>query len=650
MDAKSRRGAMPNNTPPQDIVAHNSARRTLHPARRKRRDGNNTSSAAMGPYNRYSVREQPLSHAQQEHYQPNQPHHHQHQQHDELPQILLKGSLRRKKHLTEKCDLQSLKELDETVASVGKLYASSRRPGPEDDLRSMGSHTMSTQDGHSIYTHRHLIDNMRDMNRSTCQSVASSPSKSSMSRKSKSSHSSRRSRKSSLERLITQTILTAASIDGGSGQFLETVHETSAPVEASSASTDFILKDLYTINTIMASEARSHASGDASTKPAAGPALHSSQRLDRPGSHRFNPLLPPIVSASFASQEDDPLAPATSPTPCALRYEKNDTTMPSQSLGETSKHEGERYVSNVADLDFFASNNAPEPVLHDSREDGYEPDDWPYGDFAHSDNEIYRTTSKGSKKKYTQSPSADSKHNYSQRSNPMWLSSSEEDWSSYQDEKKLDDSYLTVSNDRSQIEQSFSKSSTMSSNTELLIKKIDSLHQGANAEMPPDTQRQEGKEHLALSPFQEHALSQDTQDSPSIWKDRLNEIEQATKGHEESLAFSEWTAPEGASERATQSPEHVHKKEPEEDKATAQNTSNHSAASVDSRQWTNFETNPFTAVAGESDSDESPNSIADFWEADQSPTSVSDFCAVRQWKSSERGWKSPDKSPNVGMI
>lgn len=601
----------------------------------------------MGPYNRYIVSERPSAHAQQEHYKPN--HHHQQ---DELPQILLKGSMRRKKHLAEKCNHQSLKELDETVASVGKLYTSPRRPGTEDDQRSMGSHTISTHDGHSIYTQRHLIDNMRDMNRSVysgCQSVASSPSKSSISRKSKSSHSSRRSRKSSLERLITQTILTAASIDGGSGQFLETVHET-APVDASSASTDFILKDLYTINTIMATEARSHASGDASAKPAVGTALPASQRLDRPGSHRFNPLLPPIVSASFASQEDDPLTPGASPTASAVRYEKNDTTILSHSVGEASKQEGDRYVSNVSDLDFFASTNAPEPVLHDSREDGYEPDDWPYGDFALSDNEIYRTTSKGSKKKYSQSPSADSKHIYSQRANPMWLSSSEDDWSSYQDEKKLDDSFLAVSNDRSQIEQSFSKSSTMSSKTELLIKKIDSLHQGAHAEVPQDKRRQEEQEQLAISPFQEHALSQDTQDSPSIWKDRLNEIEQATKEHEESLVFSEWMAPEGASNMAIPSQEHVHKKEPEEDKATAQNTSNHSAASVDSRQWTNFETNPFTAVAGESDSDESPNSIADFWEADQSPTSVSDFCAVRQWKSSERGWKSPDKSPNVGMI
>jgi hypothetical protein len=61
--------------------------------------------------------------------------------------------------------LRSLQELDETVASVGSKYQSPRRPG-EDDL-SVGScaNTLVTSDGHAIYTHRNLIENMPQVRR-----------------------------------------------------------------------------------------------------------------------------------------------------------------------------------------------------------------------------------------------------------------------------------------------------------------------------------------------------------------------------------------------------------------------------------------------------------------------------------------------------
>lgn len=239
-------------------------------------------------------------------------------------------------------DQFSLNELDEAVASVGKLYQSPRRPGDlHDDYSStvsVESQSIATGDGHSIYSQQNLIANMHLMmkghhhqNRIGLSSGTMSL-KSGKSSQSKRSRSSRRSRKrrtrgASLERTISETILAAVKnegkvIGGSQSQFVESFQEEVAPASSSvlsSASTEFILHDLHQVSAIIESEVASHVTSDTPVPFQKQPInqLHnhhstttpvdSSTRGSRARQHRYacTPLLPPIASESCNEEDED---------------------------------------------------------------------------------------------------------------------------------------------------------------------------------------------------------------------------------------------------------------------------------------------------------------------------------------------------------
>ena len=145
--------------------------------------------------------------------------------------------------------MRSLQELDETVASVGKIYRSPKRPG--DHEYSVYSNTIVTSDSHTIYTHRRLIDNMPKTERIGIQrELRSSHSfRSTHSSRSKRSKNSRQG--DSLERTISRTILQTAAAG------VEDAHFVVSQVGAASSDgtpVDFILHDLICVDIILKNE------------------------------------------------------------------------------------------------------------------------------------------------------------------------------------------------------------------------------------------------------------------------------------------------------------------------------------------------------------------------------------------------------------
>lgn len=160
---------------------------------------------------------------------------------------------RRKGRRSSKYSRRSLQELDETVASVGSKYQSPRRPG-DDDL-SVGScgNTLITSDGHAIYTHRNLIENMPQVKRGgranefcSVKSQRTNPSN-----RSKKSRGSRLKRGNSLERTISRTILQTAAAGVAEAHFLVRPEGNSSSGETP---VDFILHDLVQADNFIHSE------------------------------------------------------------------------------------------------------------------------------------------------------------------------------------------------------------------------------------------------------------------------------------------------------------------------------------------------------------------------------------------------------------
>jgi hypothetical protein len=197
---------------------------------------------------------------------------------------------------------QSMQELDDTLVSIGKQqYRSPRRPGGEDD--SVSSQSIATHESHSIHAHRHLIDNMPEMDLSDrlhspaygeTQSAWTGRS-SRVSRISGRSQGTRRKRGLSLERVISETILESAA--WGGAHFMVTLEDKS--VLHSLASTEFILQDLDQANSIIQSETSSTRSNDAS-------ALHIGRDASPVFDRRCN-LLPPIFSKATDDQSETPM-------------------------------------------------------------------------------------------------------------------------------------------------------------------------------------------------------------------------------------------------------------------------------------------------------------------------------------------------------
>jgi len=166
-----------------------------------------------------------------------------------VPAVVWKAKGGRRKRFSGMCSVESLQELDDTVASVTRSYRSSSRQGEEEDSISTSSQTIATQEGHNIYTHRNLIGNMQEMTKTrhslpksyregrSMRSNKSKPSRSSRA----SSKKSRRKRGSSLERIVSKTILLTATRGADEAHFLVTSNGK-RPVDTPSA--DFILKDL----------------------------------------------------------------------------------------------------------------------------------------------------------------------------------------------------------------------------------------------------------------------------------------------------------------------------------------------------------------------------------------------------------------------
>jgi hypothetical protein len=171
--------------------------------------------------------------------------------------LAVKTTGRRKGRRSNKYSLRwSLQELDETVASAGKMYRSPRRPGEDDSIGSNCSNTIITSDGHAIYTHRNLIENMpqvrrggRSTEKRSVQSHRTNPSNISESR-----GGSRQKRGSSLERTISRTILRTAAAGLQQAHFLVSPDGNSS---SSETPVDFILHDLYEVDTAIQSETNS---------------------------------------------------------------------------------------------------------------------------------------------------------------------------------------------------------------------------------------------------------------------------------------------------------------------------------------------------------------------------------------------------------
>jgi hypothetical protein len=182
-------------------------------------------------------------------------------------QVAGKTTQRRKgRRRSSKYSLRSLQELDETVASLGSKYQTPRRPG-EDDL-SVGScaNTLVTSDGHAIYTHRNLIENMPQVKRGgrSNESYSVKSQRTNPSNRSKKSRGSRLKRGNSLERTISRTILQTAAAGVEAAHFLVRPEGNSSSGETP---VDFILHDLVQVDNFIHSETVSVNTGVHSNPP-----------------------------------------------------------------------------------------------------------------------------------------------------------------------------------------------------------------------------------------------------------------------------------------------------------------------------------------------------------------------------------------------
>ena len=211
-----------------------------------------------------------------------------------------------------KFDLRSLNELDETIAKVERRYKSSRRSGrlvEEDSCSGDESfvHSIGTQDGHHIYTrHHHLIADLANTKSSKARgskSVSSVRSSQSVTLPSKKARGRRRRRQKgqrgdSLERAISAIILEAALSQDLESQFLKSTSFEDESIHLTS--TEFILQDLDRTNAIIECEVASLASGAASA-------------ASKPSFTSFGPAvttvkpepLPTIQSETCPTQDDD---------------------------------------------------------------------------------------------------------------------------------------------------------------------------------------------------------------------------------------------------------------------------------------------------------------------------------------------------------
>jgi hypothetical protein len=203
--------------------------------------------------------------------------------------------------IRNRVNLKSLQELDETVASVDNNI--SAKLDQEQDGCSLSSYSFATQDGHSIYTHRHLIDNMNDVGiqrrPSKLTPLGSRTTRTSL--RSKTTAEASQERYSGLERVVSQTILKTAALGSKSAHFL-----VSSGGKGSNrpASADYILKDLYQADSVIANEVSSRRSISTVTKRGRSRRRRKSpmsvQSLrTKPDSSETN-LLPPM-----ASQEEE---------------------------------------------------------------------------------------------------------------------------------------------------------------------------------------------------------------------------------------------------------------------------------------------------------------------------------------------------------
>lgn len=142
----------------------------------------------------------------------------------------------------------SLQELDETIASAEQSQRSSSRRSRIDESSSVGSYTIATREGHSIYEHKNLIDNLQMMNIGSNSEL--NLSRSSYSRRSRQSRTSRRSNRNNLERIVTDTLLDSASWSTGA-HFITTREDELSPKKLS---TESILQDLDQASAIIENE------------------------------------------------------------------------------------------------------------------------------------------------------------------------------------------------------------------------------------------------------------------------------------------------------------------------------------------------------------------------------------------------------------
>ena len=182
---------------------------------RPHNNNNHSDNSTMDPYKRYSMEESSWS-------------------------VRSTKSRERSRHASK-----SLRELDATVAFVGKSYRSPRRPGTDEQSQSSSRMTIATHE-HSLHSQQQRnnvkIDNLHHVGGDA--SIYSSSDYSRVSRRSKSSRRSRRKRGASLERAVSQTIL--ASPSWGEAHFLATSAE-----DASSVAAESILKDLNEVSSVL---------------------------------------------------------------------------------------------------------------------------------------------------------------------------------------------------------------------------------------------------------------------------------------------------------------------------------------------------------------------------------------------------------------
>jgi hypothetical protein len=184
------------------------------------------------------------------------------------------GRTKKKTKRRHKCDAQSLHELDETVASIGRRME-------RDDMDS-DSHSIATSEGHSIYTNGELIDNMHTVTATSGgRSIDSYEGGSRQGWSPRSIRSSSRSRSSrsrpSLEQLVFEAIV-------GADPNVE-AYKADDFLSPDAISTDYILRDL----------------DHARKSPQSIPSTHAYKFRLRP---RFNPLLPPIESYTQPSEDE----------------------------------------------------------------------------------------------------------------------------------------------------------------------------------------------------------------------------------------------------------------------------------------------------------------------------------------------------------